>query len=69
MDLQDNGDLQNDNVLTFLCKDVVTAKIEMSFALEQNDPLGPFDDGGPRGTKPRRLSDVHFIDVARSGGP
>lgn len=44
---------------------MVTAKIETSFALERNDPLGLLDDGGPRGTKPRRLSDVHFIDVAR----
>lgn len=51
--------------LMFLRKDIVTAKIETSFALERNDPLGPLDDGGPRGTKPRRLSDVHFIDVAR----
>jgi hypothetical protein len=57
----------NDNAPVFPF--VVTAKIETSFALEQNDPLGPFDDGGPRGTKPRRLSDVYFIDVARSGGP
>lgn len=56
--------------LTFPRKDVVTAKIETSFALERNDPLaGGVDDGGPRGTKPRRrLSDVHFIDAVRSGG-
>lgn len=54
--------------LTFPRKDVVTAKIETSFPLERNDPLGPVDDGGPRGTKPRRLSDVHFIDAAQSGG-
>lgn len=51
--------------LTFPRKDMVTAKIETSFALERYDPLGLLDDGGPRGTKPRRLSDVHFIDVAR----
>jgi len=50
--------------LTFLCKDIVTAKIETAFALERNDPLGLLDDGGPRDTKPPRLSDMYFIDVA-----
>lgn len=62
------GDLQKKQRvdLTFLCKDIVTAKIETAFALERNDPLGSLDDGGPRDTKPRRLSDVYFIDVAVS---